>query len=937
MRGLKEILILITFIFCFSCISHAEWVQQSNPTSSYMYNNFFLNSNTGWACGGRIIKTTDGGANWANLDNPSANNLESIYFIDANTGFLCGHEFYRTTNGGTNWVSISVPGTFFGRVYFTNSLTGWLAAGTGIYRTTNAGINWANISSAETTNLWSLFFLNSNTGWITSASGKIFKTTNAGTNWVSQTSGTTSPLVDINFIDANTGKACGWNGIFLRTSNGGSNWESVSTPVSSSIDHLAFINSSTGWISGNSGVVFTTDNGTNWINITPAGAPNGISGLSYASPGILYYTTTTNIYKSTNGGFNLTAPSNLTATPVSAAKINLSWTDNSANEDKFMIERSTDGSSWTLLDSVNTGTTTYSNTGLTFNTTYYYKVYCKKLSYSGGYSGIASAFTFLNAPALSSPANNYSQSNYTPTFTWAASTFASTYFLQVATDTNFSNIVYSTSGAGLLSQAMPGGILQNSTKYYWRVKCANDTNQSLYSSYRILVMQDPNYGNNIMSGNSLYYFANSTAGANLSPSQPSYNWKDTTGSINLIVNGTAQIPVSSGTADDGRFDIPNILTGSNAVRFFGVNYQNLYIGTNGITAFTSFTPEGPELYQPSYFGLLNTAIYNAIFPLWKDLNFADTTVHGSRLCYKVTSNEIIITYMKAPTFNTVLDANDYVSFQLVIEYSDSPSTNSRITFMYNYIETGSTFISKYNVNTLSPTLIGINGGNSLAQRLQYRFLNYDSVLVNSGPMFGSNLALQLGPDENLLPVELSSFTATVNGSNVKLNWSTVSELSNSRFDIERKISGSNDWKRVSHVNGNGTTNQVKSYFYEDKNLAPGKYQYRIKQIDYNGNFEYHNLASEVVIGVPNKFSLLQNYPNPFNPVTVISYQLPVDGFVSIKVYDMAGKEVMSLLNSNQNAGYHTVEFTGTSLASGTYFYTMQAGDFKAVKKMVLIK
>ena len=89
--------------------------------------------------------------------------------------------------------------------------------------------------------------------------------------------------------------------------------------------------------------------------------------------------------------------------------------------------------------------------------------------------------------------------------------------------------------------------------------------------------------------------------------------------------------------------------------------------------------------------------------------------------------------------------------------------------------------------------------------------------------------------------------------------------------------------------------------------------------------------------MPNKFSLLQNYPTPFNPNTVISYQLSVDGFISLKVYDIAGKEVASLVNKNQSAGYYTVEFNGANLSSGTYFYAIQAGDFKAVKKMVLLK
>jgi len=188
----------------------------------------------------------------------------------------------------------------------------------------------------------------------------------------------------------------------------------------------------------------------------------------------------------------------------------------------------------------------------------------------------------------------------------------------------------------------------------------------------------------------------------------------------------------------------------------------------------------------------------------------------------------------------------------------------------------------------------------------------------------------------VLPVELASFTSSVNGNNVTLNWNTASEENNSGFDIERNSFGTG-WQKVGFVNGSGTTNQPNNYSYSDINLASGNYSYRLKQIDYNGNFKYYELQNEVVIGVPNKFVLDQNYPNPFNPVTRINYELPITNYVSLKIFDIAGKEVAQLMNGVQQAGYYSIDFNAALLSNGTYFYKLTSDNFSDVKKMVVVK
>ena len=191
------------------------------------------------------------------------------------------------------------------------------------------------------------------------------------------------------------------------------------------------------------------------------------------------------------------------------------------------------------------------------------------------------------------------------------------------------------------------------------------------------------------------------------------------------------------------------------------------------------------------------------------------------------------------------------------------------------------------------------------------------------------------------PVELTSFVSSIHENNVTLNWTTANETNNSGFDIERsKVNGQmpNEWIKIGNVTGIGTSTVQNSYSFTDRNLYSGKYNYRLKQIDFNGNFEYFNLSSDVIVGIPGKFELSQNYPNPFNPVTVIRYSLIENRFTTLKVYDILGNEVNTLVNEKQNAGYYTVDFNGSGFSSGVYFYKLAVdGNIIDTKRMVLLK
>jgi len=188
-----------------------------------------------------------------------------------------------------------------------------------------------------------------------------------------------------------------------------------------------------------------------------------------------------------------------------------------------------------------------------------------------------------------------------------------------------------------------------------------------------------------------------------------------------------------------------------------------------------------------------------------------------------------------------------------------------------------------------------------------------------------------------IPVELVSFTASQSNDQIQLSWITATELNNQGFEIERKTTES--WEKIGFVDGNGTTTEMQYYSFTDNSgLVNNVYKiyYRLKQIDFDGTYEYSNEVT-IELSQPDSYLLNQNYPNPFNPSTIISWQLPESKFVTLKIYDVLGNEVASLINKENPAGNFEVEFNATALSSGIYYYKLVAGDFVDVKKMILLK
>jgi hypothetical protein len=190
--------------------------------------------------------------------------------------------------------------------------------------------------------------------------------------------------------------------------------------------------------------------------------------------------------------------------------------------------------------------------------------------------------------------------------------------------------------------------------------------------------------------------------------------------------------------------------------------------------------------------------------------------------------------------------------------------------------------------------------------------------------------------EDGVPVELASFSAKSISNSVQLDWQTSTETNNMGFEIERKTNEINNSASF-WVDGKGTTTEKQYYSFTDKNLLSGIYKYHLIQVDYDGTRKEVGAIEVEVNSIPTEFALMQNYPNPFNPETNINYQLPVNSFVTLKVFDILGNEVKSLINENQEAGSHSIKFDASELTSGIYIYKLITGNFSSAKKMLLLR
>lgn len=338
---------------------------------------------------------------------------------------------------------------------------------------------------------------------------------------------------------------------------------------------------------------------------------------------------------------------------------------------------------------------------------------------------------------------------------------------------------------------------------------------------------------------------------------------------------------------------------------------------------TSCPGGGTPRYQGDYDAIISSD--NQSLMMWTDFrnnNFGSFVGYFPDFAMTVAPNSVIIPNSGGQEIVTVsVPGVKLYSSDAVFTATVSPTPpNGNITLDFPSGNTISSFPASI------PLSIQTSGNVTLG--------SYTITIQGTGPGGAPPVHRRTITLDVIVPVELTSFAAASDKNDVILTWNTATELNNQGFEIQRKITG--EFERVGFVEGRGTTTEAQNYLFRDKDLLSGNYTYRLKQTDFDGSFAYSDEV-EIEISQPNVFYLGQNYPNPFNPSTNIKYSIPADGNVTLKIYDILGEEVSTLVNEFQQAGTFDVVFDGSNLSSGVYYYQLTSGELTSTKKMMLTK
>jgi photosystem II stability/assembly factor-like uncharacterized protein len=737
------------------------------------------------------------------------------------------------------------------------------------------------------------------------------KSTDMGATWedISGAFGAADNLTAISFATENLGLVAGSSGIIYRTTNGGNSWENVS-PVgiyNGGINHIVMLNEQLAFACGssNSGynVIKSTDGGLTW-----AGVNTGNTNTMYK------------MYWSDNNNCVIVGASGKFLKTTDGGTV---WTSGTVT-----------GSTSALYDIVKVDNNTYYATGTT-------GVFAK--STDGGTS-------------------------FTKFSTIAATTFYALSFK----DANFGVAMGST---GVIFKTTDGGVnwslIDSYTSEVIRtsLKVGNNIFGGAYRSTLIKSTDDGNTWQNISNSSRDMYGVSVEQGTN------NIIIAGDRGEVNYSTNGGTFWNKTNFTTGDILYDAikfgNNFYTCGRAGSYFvstngGLNWLNKSIGSATTRLYKLFffdvntgytvTNEGKVLYttdagntwsEQAVFS--STTLYD-IFMVNQNTGFACGS--GDRLFGTTDglnwshgelarpNGQVTGIYMLDNINGYICGENGAVykttdGFRTIQLLTDTLALQGKLihdVFAFDENHVFAVGQGGIILKTISPNQMSvITTLDEQMDLLDMAKLDESSLLISAA----NGLVYKL--TDFTIPVNLVSFSAEVINNDVLLSWKTATETNNSGFEIQRKLTSAKNWETISFVKGAGSSTEIKEYNYSDMGLNPGKYIYRLKQIDYDGTINYSNQIEVNVIELPLTISLEQNYPNPFNPSTTIKFSIPSKTFVTLKIYDALGKEIITLINEELNAGIYNATWNAENLSSGVYIYSLKAGDVKLVKKMNLIK
>lgn len=769
--------------------------------------------------------------------------------------------------------------------------------GGAVSRSSNGGEAWMTLYiDSLSRNINAASFPTASTGYAAGTSGMIMKTTDGGLTWNYQVSNTTQTIWGIFFLNADTGFAATGGGGVLKTYDGGNTWTAGSYGTVTNYC-IYFLNSSTGFLGSSSAttgrLVKTTDGGTSWTDISSllTGNSGTVRSISFVNSSTGFVSTSSGlIYKTTDAGLSWTQVFTIGSTTTIIYNLAFGDPQNGlAATTLGRVVRTTDGgATWSIVQ-LTTAKGLYSVAALGSGAV---------MAGDAGTIYTTADFGATFVKRTNAPSQEQLQRASFPSATTGYVVGGS-----ISTGNSFGDVLKTTDGGATWVKTS----FTSSTRVY---SVCFLTEQLGYVG-----VEGPTGLHKTTDGGATWAALNTGTGVSTSII---YDIDMTESGVGYAAYASGHIAKTTNGGDTWTA-LPAGWSGAACYDIFIVNPSVIYaLGPGG--RISKSVDGGATFGQLPSLG--TTTLYSMHF-FSPDTGFV---VGSSGKILRTTDGGGTFSEITSPVTTTI-----YVVRFLNRQTGWFGASGGDV---YYTLDGGATW-----------TKSRIRIGSSQSTRdIQFK----DGILW----LVGTDGMIMRGYADPLIPVELTSFTASVNGNDVILKWTTATETNNLRFDVERAEGNGGNWRQIGVVEGRGNTVTPQAYNFVDANIATGSYSYRLKQVDYDGSFTYSKTLN-VEAEIPAEFSLGNNYPNPFNPSTVIKYSLPMINDqkspikVTLKVFDILGREVASLVNGEQEPGSYQVEFNTSGIntpgyGSGVYYYQLRAEvssgrSFVATKKMLLVK
>ncbi len=756
------------------------------------------------------------------------------------------------------------------------------------------------------------------TGWAVGDLGALIKSTDGGTSWTVSETNTTTPILKVRSYDGQIVIASGFGGLILRSTDGGETFTQVTSNVTGDLWGLQMINDTLGWACGNANsLIKTADGGQTWQNIETPGYTSDYWWIDFMNENYGFIAANGKVLRTTDGGTNWEIIQAGDAYPL------------------FSID---------VIDSLHIA--------------------------AAGYGG------------TSYPAKNiYSSDGGNTWVTGGMMTTSEVNCIKyISIDTGYvvmSNIgIWKTTNRGQ-NWTITGGIGEYELQYIEEGRTGYNTGTGLklwkaegsYDVWKRMIIND-NFADVFFTSEMTGYIAGGTwiGGPVYKTTDGGESWSGIPNfPINLFTTTLACLTFTDSltgfvggapsrilkTTDAGV--TWNLINRTGLSDTIGQIRKIFFINPTTGWAVTSRggilkTTDGGD----NWFAQLNAPLSIGFSSIYFVDSLYGWTANGNARPFKTKDGGQ--NWIEQLNINIGQSRDvffiDYQNGFLLESNKLYKTTDGGVIWVQNQNLTGFSIakLSTYKDSTIFiigyKTYRSTDGGENWFEFTELNGVRITGLnLLNSGSGYavGELGLIMKYYDSTYVPVELISFYSETINNKVILSWLTASEINNKGFEVEKSESDSQVWQRIGFVHGNGTTTEEHSYTFVDFTNEPGYYFYRLKQVDYDGSFEYSKIVC-VIIERPSVFLLLQNYPNPFNPISTIKYDLPASlnpfkggTLVNLVIYDILGRRVKVLVNEIQQAGRYEVQFDASNLSSGVYIYQLITEKYLSSKKMILLR